>query len=225
MSVLSLAASTATAQGSDDSRVWYTLTNRVQILVAPNIGAATVGLIPVPSALCGLRSVGRFVEVRYVTRSGQVLTGYVERLRVDSRPLDPAQTQRRQEACAVRSAGASWPRPGDPADVEVGRTPATPSESGSSAPQSRPAARAIPRLQERVEEQFRLLAFAQEWYFNSQGEYSPNLEGLTKFSRPSDMSIAILRADTNSWSARIGVAGLSCEVSHSVSTGSVSECR
>lgn len=220
-SLLCLAVSTATAQGSGDARVWYTLTNRVQILAAPNLGAATRGSIPIPSALCGLRSIGRFVEVRYVTQAGQVLTGYVERLRLDSRPLDSAQTRRLKEACEVPSRIAAGPRAADSTDVA-----ARPVSVAAAEPSGRPPARVTPRVRSRVDEQFRLLAFAQEWYFNKQGEYSPNLEGLTAvFTRPPDMSITILNADTNSWSARIGVAGSVCDISHSVSAGSVSECR
>lgn len=94
-----------------------------------------------------------------------------------------------------------------------------------SAGQSGPPARVSQQVRSQVDEWFRLLALAQEWYFNKQGEYSPNLERLTVFTRPWFMSITILNADTNSWSARIEVDGLNCDVRHSVSAGSTSECR
>jgi len=201
--------------------VWYTLSNRVPILRTPSADAPVVGTVPTPAAICAVRSVGRFLEVRYYTSAGRAISGFVERFRVDSRPMDGSAMRRTEEVCTPPRRIAAAAPPAAAFDAPT-RAPAV----DTSAQRRRSTAQLSPQVRARIEEQTRLLAFAQEWYFNKQGEYASTLASLSQvFATGPGVTITIREADAQSWSAQIEFGGTTCTLIHSVSTGSVTECR
>lgn len=208
-----IAVFTTSLQGqvSDGERVWYTLANRVPIFRSPSVNAPVVGIIPTPDAICAVRPVGRFLEVRRFADGGRTLVGFIERMRVDISPLFPSGARRIEDVCVA------------PPTIEA--TVSTAPAGDSAAPPPPPPPPPSP-VRARIEEQRRLLAFAQEWYFSRQGAYTRTLVDLAQvFAAAPGVAIALMGADAQSWSARITVGGTTCDVSHSVATGSVTECR
>jgi hypothetical protein len=126
-----------------------------------------------------------------------------------------------------RTVAATVTNPTEPGvPTQAPREDEEPASTDSATALPRTPAQLLPQVRAQIEEQTRLLAFAQEWYFNKQGEYARVLASLTQvFTVAPGVAIAINEADEQSWSARIVIGGTSCDVSHSVSSGSVTECR
>lgn len=207
-------ASAPQAQERGASRVWYTLANRVPILVEPSVGARQVGVVPRPDAVCVIGTVGRFAQVRYASPSGGMTVGFIERFQLDQSPSSGAGTKRVEQAC----------RP-------VVTAPAAPAASGrgSAAASGREAASgaAIPtETRRRVEAVANRLALAQEVYLSNTGTYAGDVNELrSSLMQDASTRIEILQATAANWRARIILAGRDCDVAYSLDTEMQIRCR
>lgn len=229
-------------QSATAPRVWYSLSNRVAIFAEPSLGARQVGVLPRPGAICVVGMSGRFAEVRFITSPGRLGAGYIERLKLDVSPLSPDGKRRVEQVCrvpvpasvptlaAVRASEKSVaPAAQDVAEADPDAAPLQ-VEEPKPVPVETPAPAAdtaiSPEFLRRIEGHTSRLALAQEVYFSERNVYAASIDSLRNTFMPEEgIEVSLLEGTVETWRARILAAGRTCDVRHSVDSGSVIRCR